>query len=125
MQKTIIAIDDSVEILNTIEGLLSTHGCEVLKADKPEDGLKLISEKKPNIDLIILDLVMPNTDGFAVLEEIRQNDETSHIPVIMLTSKAEMGVVSRAASLGVSDYLIKPIREDLFFSKIKKTFNVD
>lgn len=102
----IIVVDDDLAIQTLVRVNLEMQGHKVLTASDGVEGYALIQQELP--DLVILDVMMPNADGYTVCQRIRKNPETEHIPVLMLTA---LGVVEdkvKGFDLGVDDYLVKP-----------------
>ena len=87
-------------------------------ATSADKGIKLVRKYKP--DLILLDIVMPGKDGFAVLKTIKNDEKTRSIPVIMLTAKVEESYKRKAASLYDEDYITKPVEVAELKSRIEK-----
>ena len=113
----ILIVDDSPTQLNVISRVLSKHGYEIITAEDGEIGvMKAVSEKP---DIILMDVVMPNLNGFQATRQITRNPETSHIPVIMLTSKDQDTDKVWAQRQGASDYLTKPPSETDLLVKIQ------
>ena len=115
-QKSIVAVDDSRIVLQTLEGILG-DSYDFQGFSKAERALSYIETIPPS--LIILDIDMPEMNGYELLETIRKNNELKNIPVIFLTSNNEKGDVIRAASYGADDYALKPIDRGLLISKIE------
>ena len=113
----ILIVDDSPTQLNVISKILSKHGYEVITAEDGEIGVEKARSEKP--DIILMDVVMPNLNGFQATRQITKNPETSHIPVIMLTSKDQETDRVWAERQGASDYLTKPPVEADLVVKIK------
>ena len=113
----ILIVDDSPTQLNVISKILSKHGYEVITAEDGEIGVQKAASEKP--DIILMDVVMPNLNGFQATRQITKNPETSHIPVIMLTSKDQETDRVWAERQGASDYLTKPPNEADLVVKIK------
>jgi DNA-binding response OmpR family regulator len=84
-----------------------------------EDGLKKVLKEKP--DLVLLDIMLPGMDGYQLLARLKANKETSHIPVIILSSLAGERDVIKGLEKGASDYVLKPFSPQILFFKIKKT----
>ncbi|WP_088189252.1 response regulator [Desulfosporosinus sp. FKA] len=101
--KRILVIDDESQILRLLKVSLSVHGYEVYEAYNAEEGLKTISEMKP--DLIILDLGLPDSDGIDVLTKVR---ESSRVPIVVLTAREHENDKVLAFDLGADDYVTKP-----------------
>ncbi len=113
----ILIVDDSPTQLNGISKILIKHGYEIIFAEDGEQGVEKAVSEKP--DIILMDVVMPNLNGFQATRQITKNPETSHIPVIMLTSKDQETDKVWAERQGASDYLTKPPKEKDLLVKIK------
>ena len=100
----ILIIDDNSKLM---EDALPMYGYEVQAAHDGLMGLKILDEN-PNFDLILLDVVMPNLDGWETLKAIRKNDKTSQIPIIMLTSVSDANKQISGLKFGADDYIVKP-----------------
>ena len=107
MPKKILIIDDEAEFADMIKMRLGANGYIVLAAHSGKSGLEMA--KKENPDLIFLDLVMPEMNGFLVLSKLKQDPYTATIPVVMLTAKTDTEYTLDAKSLGAADYLSKPV----------------
>ena len=102
----ILVIEDEVEIRSNLLELLSIEGYDVVTTDNGVTGLLGAIEHSP--DLIICDVMMPEIDGYHVLQALRQEPETLAIPFIFLTALANKGDIRRGMVLGADDYLTKP-----------------
>lgn len=116
LKKSIIAVDDSGMVLQTLEGLLKEH-YEFKGFSRAARALKYIAQFPPA--LILLDIDMPEVDGYAMLEMIKQNIELRFIPVIFLTSNKDKNYVIKAVKYGADDYVVKPVQKDVLISKIE------
>src|SRR5512135_1939106 len=105
----ILIVDDSRVIIHVAQNILSHIGHEVLSAQDGLHGLQLAQLHVP--DLILLDLVLPQMDGYEVCQKLKLEGKTRHIPVIMLTSKSEPGDKVRGLESGAVDYVTKPFDE--------------
>ncbi|MBU1015170.1 response regulator [Patescibacteria group bacterium] len=103
--KRILFIEDESALQKAFSDTLTEEGYEVVSALDGEIGLRLAKEKKP--DVILLDLVLPRLHGFDVLSRLKQDEETKHIPVIVMTNLEEMENVQKALELGATTYLVK------------------
>src|SRR5210317_1050809 len=103
MASTILIIDDDEKLNRLLTDFLSEFGFKILTAIHPEDGLKKLNQKPP--DLVILDVMLPGMDGFEVCKTIRQH---SLVPIIMLTARGELMDKVVGLELGADDYLPKP-----------------
>jgi|SRR6185369_9649947 len=106
MAKTILIIEDD-DFLSGLEATkLKKKGYEVLTAAKGTDALKII-DSKVKIDLILLDLLLPDIDGFMVLEKIRDNKALLPIPTIVFSNLSEEKDINHVKKLGISNFMIK------------------
>jgi len=117
MPSTLLIVDDNDMNRDLLARRLSQAYYDVLEASSGIDALK-ITEERRDIDLILLDILMPDMDGYAVLEKLKENPETRNIPVIMLTAVHEMDSVVRCFELGADDYLTKPYNIPFVRSRI-------
>jgi DNA-binding response OmpR family regulator len=102
----ILVADDDEDILSLVAFRLERSGCRVLKATDGEEALRLALEEVP--DLAVLDVMMPKLDGHEVTRQIRANETTSRIPVILLTARAQESDVAAGFEAGADDYVKKP-----------------
>lgn len=105
MAKTILIIEDDQFLRELISKKLIQEGFEVLEAVDGEDGIKKVKENKP--ELILLDLILPNLDGFEVLAAIKGMPALSAIPVIILSNLGQAEEVEKGLKMGAVDYLVK------------------
>ncbi|MBX3389340.1 MAG: diguanylate cyclase [Phycisphaeraceae bacterium] len=102
----VLVIDDSPDVHRLLKARLKQEEIEIVSAESGESGLESLKAQRP--DLILLDLDMPTMDGFEVLRAIKDNAETVHIPVIVLSGLDNAGDKVAAFDLGAHDYVIKP-----------------
>jgi len=105
MPKKILFIEDESSLQKTFSDFLRSEGYEIISALDGETGLRLAKEK--NLDLILLDLILPKVHGFEVLKELKTDPKTKEIPIIVLTNLEGMGDVEKALELGATTYLVK------------------
>ncbi|MCF8168027.1 MAG: two-component system response regulator [Rhodoferax sp.] len=113
---TILVVDDAPANLSLISGLLR-DSYTVKAANHGTKALKIACEEKP--DLILLDILMPDMDGYEVCRRLKANPQTSHIPVIFLTSKSDIESEQLGMSLGAVDYVTRPISPPILLSRVK------
>ncbi len=101
----ILIIEDEETISSMYKASMSKAGFEVVLASDGEEGLKKASESNPN--LILLDIMMPKIDGFAVLEKLKADDKTKNIKVVMLTNLGQSEDKEKGKKLGAVDYWVK------------------
>ena len=102
---SILVVDDNPKFL---ADALPMYGYDVVIAKDGLEALKILGEKKHNFDLILLDVMMPNMDGWDTLKAIRSNKDLKYIPVIMITAVSEDQKVVSGLKIGADDYIVKP-----------------
>jgi DNA-binding response OmpR family regulator len=115
-KRRLLIIDDNPMNRDMLSRRLEREGYEVLTADGGREGLDLIANHE--IDLVLLDILMPGMDGYQVLRAMKEDGATRHLPVIMLTAVSDVESVKRCIDLGADDYLIKPFNSVLLKSRI-------
>lgn len=120
-KKKILAVDDERHIVRLIQVNLERAGYEVSTAYDGLEALRAIEEDRP--DLIVLDVMMPQLDGFETLKRLKANPNTADIPVIMLTAKSQDADVFRGWQSGVDCYLTKPFNPMELLAFVKRIFD--
>ena len=116
-RKVVLVIDDEKGILEEMQAWLGDHGYHVVTATNGADGLQKLNEVTPN--LIVLDVIMPQMDGFEVLLRLKNDLKTSSIPVIMLTAREDTSSILKALEMKVADYVIKPFNTEELLKSIR------
>jgi len=117
IDKTIVlVVEDNVDVREYIKDALKEH-YHIEEAANGEQGLRKAEKFIP--DLIVSDIMMPKMDGYELTRQLRQNDKTSHIPIILLTAKSDKDSKLQGLGLGADDYLIKPFDSDELLARIK------
>lgn len=114
----ILIADDDPLLIKLVEHKLRSRGFKVISAADGAQALRLAIEHKP--DLIVLDAMMPEMDGFEVLGKLKELPETEDISVIMLTARKQERDVVTGLSLGARDYLVKPFMPAELLMRIQK-----
>ena len=102
---SILVVDDNPKFL---KDALPMYGYDVTVAEDGIEALKVLSDENKHFDLILLDVMMPNMDGWDTLKAIRKNSKTEHMPVIMITAVSEDQKVVSGLKIGADDYIVKP-----------------
>lgn len=123
MSKTILIIDDHPDTMDLIHLSLQRYGYRLLAADSGEKGLKLAKAVTP--DLILLDIMMPDMDGYQVCRIIRDDDQLGKVPIIMFSAKDEPASKLLAFNVGADDYLVKPTRPAELARRVEMMLNRD
>ena len=116
-KKKVLVIDDENDILLIIKSALHEEGYDVTTANNGYDGLALAEDASP--DLIILDIMMPEMDGFEVLQQLKENEKTAQIPVVILTGLSSKDKIREALNKGIDYYIVKPFEYQDLVSKVK------
>ena len=111
----IMVVDDDPNIRELISALLQNHGFEACEATDGRDALQKMTNDNP--DLVIVDIMMPNMDGFELCHYLRQHYE--NMPVLMLTAKGELASKVKGFGLGADDYLTKPFEDDELILRVQ------
>ena len=123
LSRTIVCIEDDISMIDMVTELLSLHGFEVYGAANGVQGLELIEARKP--DLVLLDLVMPDMDGWEVYQRMKADVQMSAVPVIVVSAKAEL--VDKELGLKVvkvEDYITKPFDVDDLLGSVCRVLGV-
>ena len=117
----ILLVDDSSTNNLLYQNILEEEGYNVLIAENGKKAYDVIKKEKPHI--VLLDIMMPDIDGFDILEKIVKNEEIGPISVIMVTAKKDTGSMKKALNIGAVDYLIKPVGIDELLGRIEKVLS--
>jgi DNA-binding response OmpR family regulator len=120
--RRILVIDDEPGIVDIVETNLLGEGFDVISASDGREGLQKIRQDKP--DLIVLDVMMPEMDGWQVLKEIEKDPDTAGLPIIMLTAKATDEDYIHGLEEGAVEYLTKPFFPQELVNRIKITLMI-
>lgn len=115
--KTVLLIEDDIVLRENTAELLELADYKVIKASNGKMGVKLAKKEIP--DIIICDIMMPELDGYSVLEILSKNKDTKYIPFIFLSAKTERNDIRKGMNLGADDYITKPFSEDDLISAIE------
>ncbi len=120
--RQIVCIEDEPEMIDLFKLILTRRGFEVIGANGGRQGLELVKEIKP--DLVLIDLMMPDMDGWEVYQNLKANEDTQHIPVIVVTAKAQS--IDRVLGLHiakVNDYIAKPFSPSALLESIEQVLS--
>ena len=113
----VLVVEDDRDIQDLVVALLTREGHDVRAEDEGIAGLAAALSRSP--DLVILDWMMPGMNGIDVCRAIRADPRTAHIPVLMLTSKAQEADIDQAFTGGANDYMVKPFRGRELVSRVR------
>lgn len=118
MSHRVLVVDDEPDVVMIIKTTLQAEGYDVVSANNGKDALEEAFETRP--DLIVLDVMMPGMTGFDVLKELKANESTATVPIVMLTGVSEKSKIQEAIQSGIDYYVVKPFDFDDLLSKIKQ-----
>ncbi|MCI0518485.1 MAG: response regulator, partial [Woeseiaceae bacterium] len=113
-----LVVDDSITVRRVMERFLQRNGMRVVTAKDGLDAISVLSDNKP--DIILLDIEMPRMDGYEFAKHVRNDERVSDVPIIMITSRAGDKHRARAIEIGVNDYLGKPYQDARLLDAIQR-----
>jgi len=116
--KKVLVVDDDVRNIFALTSLLEDHHLKVVHAENGRAGIEAL-KKNPDIDLVLMDIMMPEMDGYETMKAIRQEPKLRSLPIIALTAKAMKGDRAKCIEAGASDYITKPVDLDNLFSVLR------
>ncbi len=116
--KKILIVDDDVRNIYALASILGNEEIEIISAENGKDAINIL-QKNPSLDLILMDIMMPEMDGYEAMAKIRQNEKYKNIPIIALTAKAMKGDRQKCINAGANDYLSKPVDLDKLLSLLR------
>jgi CheY-like chemotaxis protein len=114
----ILIVDDDIRNIYSLTSVLESYDVEVQHAERGQDGI-LILEQTPNIDVALIDIMMPEMDGYETIQQIRQRPALAQVPLIAVTAKAMKGDRQKCLAAGASDYIAKPVDIDLLLALLR------
>jgi CheY-like chemotaxis protein len=114
----ILIVDDDIRNIYSLTSVLESYDVEVLHAERGKDGI-LILEQTPGIHVALIDIMMPDMDGYETMQQIRKRSELAEVPLIAVTAKAMKGDRQKCLDAGASDYIAKPVDIDLLLALLR------
>jgi len=114
----VLIVDDDIRNIFSLTSVLESHDVEVLHAERGKDGI-LILEQTPGVDVALIDIMMPDMDGYETMHQIRRRPELSDLPLIAVTAKAMKGDRQKCLDAGASDYIAKPVDIELLLALLR------
>jgi CheY-like chemotaxis protein/signal transduction histidine kinase/HAMP domain-containing protein len=116
--KKVLLVDDDVRNLFALTSILESHNMAVLTAENGKEALSSL-QKNPEVDIVLIDIMMPEMDGYEVTRQVRKLDRFKQLPILALTAKAMKGDREKCLEAGASDYITKPVNTDQLLSMMR------
>jgi HAMP domain-containing protein/signal transduction histidine kinase/DNA-binding response OmpR family regulator len=120
--RKVLVVDDDVRNIFALTSLLEDHNLRVVHAENGRAGIELL-KKTPDVDIVLMDIMMPEMDGYETMKAIREVPELRSLPIIALTAKAMKGDRAKCIEAGASDYVTKPVDLEQLFSVLRVWVN--
>jgi CheY-like chemotaxis protein len=114
----VLIVDDDIRNIYSLTSVLESHDVEVLHAERGRDGI-LILEQTPGIDVALIDIMMPEMDGYETMQQVRKLPALANLPLIAVTAKAMKGDRQKCLDAGASDYIAKPVDIELLLALLR------
>jgi CheY-like chemotaxis protein len=111
----ILIVDDDIRNIYSLTSVLESHDVEVLHAEGGREGIAIL-EQTPDIDIALIDIMMPEMDGYETMQQIRRQPALAEVPLIAVTAKAMKGDRQKCLDAGASDYNAKPVDNELMLA---------
>jgi HAMP domain-containing protein/signal transduction histidine kinase/DNA-binding response OmpR family regulator len=118
MGKKVLVVDDDVRNIFALSSVLERRGMTVLTAGTGREAIKML-ESTPDLAIVLMDIMMPEMDGYETMQAMRENSEFRRLPIIALTAKAMKGDREKCLEAGASDYLAKPVNTEQLLSALR------
>ena len=118
--RIILVVDDMLGMRRELRSVLSSKGYQIVEAQSGKETIKIIAQQK--IDIVLLDAVMDEMDGFEACAILKKNPETKNIPILMVTSLEDNASINRAFDAGAEDYITKPVNYTVLYQRLEKIF---
>src|SRR5262249_12941913 len=116
--RKVLVVDDDVRNIFALTSALETYNIEVLRAENGREGIEML-EQNPDIDVALMDIMMPEMDGYETMHAIRRIERFKDLPIIALTAKAMKADRDKCIEAGASDYIAKPLDIDQLLSMLR------
>ncbi|MEO5822798.1 MAG: response regulator, partial [Vicinamibacteraceae bacterium] len=116
--KAVLVVDDDVRNIFALSSVLERRGMKVLTASTGSEAIELL-ERTDDLSIVLMDIMMPEMDGYQTMRRIRENPALQRLPIVALTAKAMKGDREKCFEAGASDYLAKPVNTDQLLSALR------
>ena len=119
--KKVLVVDDDVRNLFAITTVFEKYNIDVITAESGKEAIELMNEMS-NIEMVLMDIMMPEMDGYETMQKIRREHKNNNLPIIAVTAKAMKGDRQKCIEAGASDYITKPLKMDQLLSMMRIWF---
>jgi len=119
----VLLIDDDTRNIFALKAVLKAKGLECIAATSAEEGLGILNRSNNNIGIILMDMMMPDMDGYEAISQIRKSEIYSDIPVVAVTAQAMVGDREKCLQAGANAYISKPVNVDTLMAVLKDYLN--
>jgi CheY-like chemotaxis protein/signal transduction histidine kinase len=116
--RRVLVVDDDIRNIFALNSLLERHNMQVISANNGQEAIRLV-EQTPDLSLVLMDIMMPEMDGYETMRRIRSKQEFRQLPIIALTAKAMKGDREKCLEAGASDYVAKPVNTEQLLSLVR------
>ncbi|HEV8109222.1 MAG TPA: HAMP domain-containing protein, partial [Burkholderiales bacterium] len=121
-EKRVLVVDDDIRNVFALTSALEQHGMRVLHAESGKEGIEVLKRAR-DIDVVLMDVMMPGLDGFDTMRIVRQLDGYKSLPIIAVTAKAMVGDRDKCIEAGANDYIAKPVNVDVLLATLWRTLH--
>ena len=116
--KSVLVVDDDIRNIFALSSVLERRGMKVFTANTGNEAIQLL-ESTPELSIVLMDIMMPEMDGYQTMQKIRENPAFRRLPIVALTAKAMKGDREKCFEAGASDYLAKPVNTEQLLSALR------
>jgi CheY-like chemotaxis protein len=120
--KNVLVVDDDVRNLFALTTVFERYNINVTTAESGKEAINIINDDRQKIDMVLMDIMMPEMDGYETTQKIRREHKNSTLPIIAVTAKAMKGDRQKCIEAGASDYITKPVKIDQLLSLMRVWF---
>jgi CheY-like chemotaxis protein len=120
--KNILVVDDDVRNLFALTTVFERQNINVITAESGKEAIQIINDDQTRVDMVLMDIMMPEMDGYETTQKIRREHKNSSLPIIAVTAKAMKGDRQKCIEAGASDYITKPLKIDQLLSLMRIWF---
>jgi CheY-like chemotaxis protein len=121
--RKVLVVDDDIRNVFAMTSALELHGMKVLHAESGKEGIETLKRER-NVDLVLMDIMMPGLDGLDTMRIVRSLDGYLHVPIVAVTAKAMIGDREKCIEAGANDYLAKPVNVDVMLATLWRALQV-